>query len=186
MSDVELPGYGSPTPALSFATPDNVTIFGDGVAGASGTPLTTGALLGGAPLPPVTTIPRERFSSSPVTAGVALRAGAPARIDNTSKLQTAINDSLADCAVLGLAPVAFALGDKAGLVTSGPLALTAAEWDAVTGDVGGLVPGDRYYVAGDGGITKTLPAAPSFVQQVGIAVTATLMWIDTGGARPGV
>lgn len=84
---------------------------------------------------------------------------------------------------------AFALGSQAlgavGLATTqdsdvdmdliairqGNLILTTAQWDAVTGDSGGLIPNTLYYVT-DTGISKTRPVSGN-VYQIGSAVNST-------------
>lgn len=84
-------------------------------------------------------------------------------------------------------PIGLSLGpvvaDEIGrVITSGPLTLTTAEWDAVkTGGVaGGLVPGAMYYLSGTTGkITATVPAGgPSTVSvAVGFALSATMLFV---------
>src|SRR3972149_7086442 len=49
--------------------------------------------------------------------------------------------------VMGLVSVGAAPLATAQLAPAGPLTLTTAQWDAVTGAVGGLTPGARYFVA---------------------------------------
>lgn len=61
-------------------------------------------------------------------------------------------------------------------VRNGKLILTTAQWDAVTGDTGGLVPGTTYYVAASGAITKTRPGSGN-VYQIGSAKSSTEMSI---------
>lgn len=56
------------------------------------------------------------------------------------------------------------------------LTATTGEWDAVTGDSGGLTTGSVYYLSATtaGGLTKTAPtAAGQYVVQVGIAISTT-------------
>ncbi len=72
-----------------------------------------------------------------------------------------------------------------GIVTSllgpvvqfqGVVTLTAAQWTAVTGDVGGLQAGDVYWLSATtaGHLTKTKPTASgTFAVQVGVAISAT-------------
>jgi hypothetical protein len=58
--------------------------------------------------------------------------------------------------------------------------LTTAQWDAVTGQVGGLTPGP-YYVsaAAQGMLTTVQPVAPgSFVTQVGLALNPTTLLLQ--------
>ena len=63
---------------------------------------------------------------------------------------------------------------------SGVLSLTTTQWDAVTGQTGGLTSGSLYYVdpSTAGKITTTVPSTVSqFVQKVGRAVNTTDMHI---------
>lgn len=57
------------------------------------------------------------------------------------------------------------------------LTLTTAQWDAITGDTGGLVPFTEYYLSGTAGaITKTVPATTGDTDiVVGVAKTATTL-----------
>ena len=69
--------------------------------------------------------------------------------------------------------------------TTGLLTLTTAQWDAITGDVGGLVLGTRYYLApfpAFASLTGTFPTLPAlFVTQVGIGINPTTMQLSLPG-----
>ncbi len=83
-------------------------------------------------------------------------------------------------AVFGLASELIAIGDDGSVKTVGPLTLTTAEWDALTGDVGGLIFGDWYYVsAAIAGHLVHDPNAPTgvgeFVVGLGQAISATTL-----------
>lgn len=67
----------------------------------------------------------------------------------------------------------------------GDLELTTAEWDAVTGDSGGLVAHTEYYLdATAGEIVKTVPATTGDnVVVVGIAKSATVLNINIRHSR---
>lgn len=63
---------------------------------------------------------------------------------------------------------------------AGPLSLSTAQWDAVTGQTGGLTPGIYYYLSVDefGKLTDTPPTDPATVQApVGLALSHTDMMI---------
>ena len=67
--------------------------------------------------------------------------------------------------------------------TDGRLTLTTGEWDAVTGDTGGLTPGARYYVSPTtaGMLTTTAPSTDGqVVVPIGSAKSATIMEISFG------
>lgn len=60
--------------------------------------------------------------------------------------------------------------DNLTVQSAGRLKLTTAQWDAVTGGSGGLVPKALYYLGTGGGITTTIPVASgSFSSIVGVA-----------------
>jgi len=65
--------------------------------------------------------------------------------------------------------------------TSGPLTLTTAQWDALTGESGGLVLGLPYYLAlfpNFAKITETAPSSPGvFVCQIGVGLSPTTMLV---------
>lgn len=83
--------------------------------------------------------------------------------------------------VIGLARVAGAPGQIVVAQVLGVLTLTTAEWDAVTGQVGGLTPNASYYLSTvTGRITTVAPVNPGeFVVEIGRAVTSTIMLIQT-------
>ena len=69
----------------------------------------------------------------------------------------------------------------ADAVNAGELEGTLAEWDAATGETGGLTPGARYFLSTTvaGRITSTLPTS-GYRTIVGRAITATKMAVDMG------
>ena len=79
----------------------------------------------------------------------------------------------------GLAATAGSTGHRLHAQFAGPLTLTAAEWDALTGDSGGLTPGVPYYVSQGtaGKLTKTAPVS-GLKAPVGIAENATTLLIQ--------
>ena len=66
---------------------------------------------------------------------------------------------------------------------AGPLTLTEAQWDAITGGSGGLTAGSTYYLsaATAGRITATAPSSGGqFVTQVGIAMSPRTLLVQLG------
>lgn len=64
--------------------------------------------------------------------------------------------------------------------TDGALVATTAQWDAVTGDTGGLVAGATYFLSPTtaGNITRTAPTtAGQYVLQIGKAISPTALEI---------
>jgi hypothetical protein len=90
--------------------------------------------------------------------------------------------------VVGLVKTGAAPGSTASLVAAGPLTLTAAQWDAVTGGIGGLIPGARYFVApGAAGMLTNMapdPGTGDTDKPVGFALNATTMAVICSGDRP--
>lgn len=65
----------------------------------------------------------------------------------------------------------------------GVLTATTAEWDAVTGDVGGLVANKTYFLSSTqvGKITMTPPTgAGEYLCRIGVGYSSTSMYIDLG------
>lgn len=74
----------------------------------------------------------------------------------------------------------IAAGTPGQIVVSGCLTATIGEWDAVTGDVGGLTPKARYWLdSTTGKLTKVaLTAIGEFVKLMGIATSTTEMNVN--------
>lgn len=88
--------------------------------------------------------------------------------------------------VIGLvADTSIASSASGNIQTDGVLVATTAEWDAVTGQTGGLTPGSQYWLsaATAGRLTTTVPGAGNYCVPVGIALSTTEMEISIG---PGV
>jgi hypothetical protein len=71
--------------------------------------------------------------------------------------------------------------------TSGPLTLTTAQWDVITGGSGGLVLGTTYYLAqfpDFAKITGTSPSTPGvFTCQIGVGMSPTTMLVAPAEAK---
>jgi hypothetical protein len=68
------------------------------------------------------------------------------------------------------------------IATSGTLVATTAQWDAVTGNTGGLVPNTTYYLsAATAGFITSVAPATGWVQPVGTASSSTSMRIGVQG-----
>jgi hypothetical protein len=92
-------------------------------------------------------------------------------------------DAQSTTRVAGLLSEETADGDPCEVQTDGLFAATTAEWDAITGDVGGLTEGADYWLDADtaGQLTATAPTADGdFVAPVGQALSATEMEIQIG------
>ncbi len=85
--------------------------------------------------------------------------------------------------VMGLLTEAIADGASGYALTDGRIVGTTGEWDAVTGQVGGLTPGSDYYLdpATAGELTTTVPTADGQVlAPVGKAASTTEFDITIG------
>lgn len=86
--------------------------------------------------------------------------------------------------VVGLAASPGVEGQSVRVAFAGPLDATTDEWDAVTGDSGGLTPAAPYYVGTTGTLTTTAPSAPGTrVAAVGIALSPTSMMIQISDSQ---
>jgi hypothetical protein len=86
--------------------------------------------------------------------------------------------------VLGLVSNAtVASGGMATIVSDGVLAATTTQWDAQTGDSGGLIANQKYWLsAGTAGhLTQTAPTTVGqYVAPVGIGISTTELLINVG------
>ena len=82
--------------------------------------------------------------------------------------------------LVGLAAATGIEGQSVRVILAGPLEATADQWDAVTGDSGGLVTASPYYVGTTAGTltTDVLSAPGTRVAAVGIALSPTVMMIQ--------
>ncbi len=86
-------------------------------------------------------------------------------------------------AALGLAIVAAVQTSRSLVQFAGPLRLTTAQWDFLTGDVGGLTRGIPYYlsVSQAGHLTDAAPVSSGdLVVPVGVALSATDLMVQVG------
>lgn len=77
----------------------------------------------------------------------AIVIGAPVYNDAADSVKKGKADAAATIRVLGLvADVTVAAGQPANIQTSDVLVATTVQWDAITGQTGGLTPGSFYYL----------------------------------------
>lgn len=137
----------------------------------------TSTLLGGKP-------PIDGATYHP-TAGENFPPGTPVcqSGDDDGTVLSAQGDSEDTAAVTGIA-IAVGVENSSVLVKyAGPIRLTAAQWDVITGETGGLTRQARYFLssATAGKLTQTAPVTSGeFVTQVGIALSATDLMIQIG------
>ena len=112
----------------------------------------------------------------------AIVIGTPVYVDGDGTVKKALADALSTAEVMGLVvDVTVAADDPARILTDGRLAATTAQWDAITGDVGGLTPGSIYYLDPEtaGNLTTTAPTTDTeVVARVGKALSTTIFEIS--------
>lgn len=128
-----------------------------------------------------------------VDPGVPVAPGNPTGTGGTGPITIFLargnNGSGQGSTVLGLA---VSSGENPGnaqyVAGPGPLTLTTAQWDAVTGGSSGLVQGDTYYVGATPGTLSSTPpsGAGDAVLVVGFALSPTTMWVSIGANLPKV
>lgn len=105
-------------------------------------------------------------------------------VSGNGTIKKAKADATATTGLFGIVyDSSVAAGATGVIATDGSLTATTAQWDVVTGDVGGLVAGTNYYLsdATAGSIAKVPPAASgSNVVRVGKAVSATVLELNIG------
>jgi len=115
------------------------------------------------------------------TGAAALVIGAPVYCKSAGKVDNAQADAVATVEVIGLVAVASIAYQASGNIqTDGVLTATTGQWDAITGDTGGLTFNDVYYLDPDtaGMLTTTAPTTTGdFVVRVGKAISTTDMEI---------
>lgn len=111
----------------------------------------------------------------------ALVPGSAVYAKNTGRFGLARADSFPETRFAGFSNATTAPGFAATVISGGPLELTTAEWDAVTGQIGGLTPGAPYFLSTTafGSITTVPPSAAGlFSAKVGKAITTTTLDVD--------
>jgi len=104
--------------------------------------------------------------------------GTPVRKSGTGTAIPAKADSAADARCIGLLATAGAADTDPQIRYAGPLTLETTEWDAITGDSGGLVEDDYYFISQSsaGKLTKTAPVS-GIRAPVGVALSADTLLI---------
>lgn len=111
----------------------------------------------------------------------AIVIGQPVYVDGAGTVDLAQADILGTSNVLGLvADTSIAAATPGGIQTDGNLTATTGEWDVVTGQVGGLTAGVKYFLdpATAGMLTTTATTTlGEVVAPVGTAMSTTEMEI---------
>ncbi len=81
--------------------------------------------------------------------------------------------------VIGLASEDTTATNVGGVQAIGVLTATTGEWDAVTGDSGGLTPNTLYYLSETtAGKLKTTAPTTGYISPIGVAITTTQLRIE--------
>ena len=110
-----------------------------------------------------------------------LPPGTPVYVKSNGNVDAAQADNISTSIVLGLFTTSVNAAANGVVQTDGVLALTTGQWDAITGDTGGLDPGVEYYLdeATPGLLTATAPTAVGdIVVPVGNAISTTELEIS--------
>jgi hypothetical protein len=106
----------------------------------------------------------------------------PVYVSGDGVVKEAFADAITTSEVIGLVvDPTVAPGDPARILSDGRLEATAAQWDVVTGETGGLTAGVVYYLdpATAGMLTATAPSSDTeVVARVGKALSATVLEIS--------
>lgn len=100
----------------------------------------------------------------------------PVRVDDSGECQLAGNSDATQRRVIGLVRDGIDSGESGRVVTSGRLAATAAQWDAVTGSSGGLIPNRAYYLSGTPGRLTEVADGPL----IGVALSTYVLALQIG------
>lgn len=108
--------------------------------------------------------------------------GTPVYISAGNTFSPAQANAAASQEVLGLVKdPSIAAAASGNVQTDGIITATTAQWDAVTGATGGLVPNSPYYLnpTTAGRLTATAPTTTGqYVKRVGLAISTTAMDIS--------
>jgi hypothetical protein len=103
------------------------------------------------------------------TAGVVISGHRAVTEDGTGLLRYADNTTAADAwGPVGVSTNAAVIGDPVVVVRSGELTEPSWTW----------TPLGRIWLGVAGALTQTMPTAPAFLRVIGIATSATSMWVD--------
>ena len=107
----------------------------------------------------------------------AITVGQPVYVDGSGTVDLGQADSASTKDILGLvADVSIAASAAGGIQSDGVLAASTGQWDAITGQSGGLTSGVKYYLdpSTAGFLTTTPPSVlGEFVAPLGLATSIT-------------
>jgi hypothetical protein len=119
--------------------------------------------------------------STSLTAAEALTKFNAVYVFSTNNVKKARSNAAGTYRAIGFAAAAISNAASGQIIYGGTVTGTTGEWDAVTGQTGGLTAGSPYYVsnATPGNITATAPTS-GWIVRVGIALSTTTLLINLG------
>lgn len=138
------------------------------------------SILSGAKGTPKPTFGTVSQISGSVDPDISIDEGQPVTPDpaNPGTIFYARANTELNAGVIGLAFFAGEAGNRIVYQWAGPLSLSTAQWDRVTGGSGGLQTGASYYVSqAAGGLLTTDPSGTTFTAYVGRALSPTTLLI---------
>ena len=122
----------------------------------------------------------DDICTSPVLEAVAI--GQPLYTDPLGAgVGLASSAALPRACFAGIAVTPAAVGFATNYRVSGCFELSTAQWDAVTGQTGGLSPGATYFLDSTNGMLTTTPTDAGYLVQVGHALSTTSMALEGDG-----
>lgn len=119
------------------------------------------------------------------TAGISFPIGTVVRpsLDDAGVVLPSADTDADSAAATGFAAGPGVEGASLPVQYAGALALTTAEWDALSGQSGGLTTGARYFAAPSGGGIRQI-GSTNFTTCVGVALSPTEMLVQISSPRP--
>jgi hypothetical protein len=112
-------------------------------------------------------------------ASVALTCGQPVYLSAASTVKRAQANAALTQRVVGIVSDPTIAAAANGLVAlAGPITLTTAQWDAVTGQTGGLTPGPYYLDPASPGKLSTVGTSGQYFVPIGNAINTTTLAIN--------
>lgn len=112
----------------------------------------------------------------------SISIGQPVYVSAAGQVKKAVANATGTKDVMGLVfDTTIASAAAGNMVSDGILTATSTQWDAVTGQTGGLTAGAIYYLSNvtAGGLTTTAPST-GFICRIGLALSATQMQLRIG------
>ena len=115
--------------------------------------------------------------------GVLCVAGTPVYVSAAGSFSKAVATSATTALVVGLLTADCAIGASGTVQQSDTVTLSTAQWDAVTGQAGGLTTGKRYYLDATSGKlvceTGSVPSATGqYAEPIGSALSTTQLGLN--------